>query len=450
MTDARTAMFTTPEMTDLFSGASLVRRMLEVESALARALARAGAIPPDAAEAIADACRIERIDVEALFRDAARSGTPVVPLVSAIGRLVDSDTRRFVHWGATSQDVIDTAVVLQVRDALVLLSARLLDVGAACESLAERHRRTGMAGRTLLQQAVPITFGLKAARWVGLATRAVERLRAVGNGALALQFGGAAGTLASLGGHGLRVAELLGEELALAVPDLPWHAERDRIAEIAAAVGIGAGAAAKIATDLALLSQTEVGEACAGADAGGRSSAMPHKRNPVSAMEALASARLALAQVPVLFGAMAQEHERAIGAWQAEWEALPALFRYTAGAVDRVRAAVSDLRVDAERMGDNMRLFGGLVMAEALTAALSARVGRDAAYRMVEAASARAIERGVSLREAASGDPGIRDALGPADLAAAFDPLAYLGASDAFIDRALKHFRAVAHTDGAG
>jgi len=450
MTEGPGAMFATPEMTEIFSGTSLARRMLQVEAALARAEARAGVIPLDAAEAIAAACRIERIDVEALYQETAHTGTPVVPLVRAITRLVDPDARRFVHWGATSQDLIDTAMVLQVRDGIALLSARLLEVGAACASLAERHRRTTMAGRTLLQQAVPITFGLKAARWVGLATRAVERLRELRARALALQFGGAAGTLASLGADGLRITELLAGELRLAVPDLPWHAERDRIAEIAAVVGIGAGAMAKIATDLALLSQTEVGEASAGGDDAGRSSAMPHKRNPVSAMAALASARLALAALPVLFGTMAQEHERAIGGWQAEWEALPALFRYTAGAVDRVRTAARDLHVDTERMTRNMRITGGLIMAEALTAVLATRVGRDVAYRMVEAAAARAVESGLPLREAAADDPEIRDALSAADLAAAFDPAAYLGSADAFIDRALLRFRAVANAQDAG
>jgi len=450
MTRGPEAMYVTPEMTEIFSGAALARRMLQVESALARAQARAGVIPQAAADAIDAACRIEHIDLDALYRDTARTGTPVVPLVAAIARRVDPDARRFVHLGATSQDVVDTAAVLQAREAAALLSARLLEVGAACASLAERHRHTAMAGRTLLQQAVPITFGLKAARWLGLATRAVERLRGLREGALALQFGGAAGTLASLGENGLRVADLLAEELGLTAPDLPWHAERDRIAEIAAAVGIAAGAMAKIATDLALLSQTEVGEVSAGGDAAGRSSAMPHKRNPVGAMAALAGARLALAALPVLFGAMAQEHERAIGAWQAEWEALPALFRYTAGAVDRVRAAVGDLHVDAERMAQNIRLAGGLIMAEALTAALATRVGRDTAYRMVESASARAIESGLTLRETAADDPEIREALGPADLAAAFDPLAYLGAADVFIDRALARFRAAASAQGAG
>jgi len=177
---------------------------------------------------------------------------------------------------------------------------------------------------------------------------------------------------------------------------------------------------------------------------------MPHKRNPVSAMAALASARLALAALPVLFAAAAEEHERGIGGWQAEWEALPALFRYTAGAVDRVRAAVGDLHVDTERMTRNMRMTGGLIMAESLTTVLATRVGRDVAYRMVEAASARAIESGLTLRETAADDPEIRDALSPADLVTAFDPLAYLGSADAFIDRALARFRAVANVQDAG
>ncbi|MEA2527035.1 MAG: 3-carboxy-cis,cis-muconate cycloisomerase, partial [Thermomicrobiales bacterium] len=359
--------FSTPEMIAAFSSEAHVRQMLAFEAALARAQARAGIIPSEAAEAIAAACRVETFDIASLYREAALAGTVAIPLVRMLTERVDGDAKRYVHWGATSQDAIDTALVMQMREGLDHILGNLLPVAAVCASLAERHRRTPMVGRTLLQQALPITFGLKAARWLGMLTRQVGRLRELRKRALVVQFGGAAGTLASLGDEGLRVTDLLADELGLTVPDLPWHAERDRIAEVAAALGVLAAGMAKIATDVLLLRQTEVGELSEVVVPGkGGSSAMPHKRNPVDATMALASARLAIGTVPVILGAMAQEHERAAGGWQAEWEALPNLFRYTASTVSRVREALEGIVVDPERMRANLELTGGSVMAEAL------------------------------------------------------------------------------------
>jgi 3-carboxy-cis,cis-muconate cycloisomerase len=256
--------------------------------------------------------------------------------------------------------------------------------------------------------------------------------------ALVLQFGGAAGTLASLGDAGLRVAELLGEELGLAVPDLPWHAERDRIGEIAAALGVVAGGMAKIATDVVLLRQTEVGELTEAAVAGkGGSSTLPHKRNPIDATIALAAARLAIGAVPVILGAMAQEHERAAGGWQAEWEAMPALFRATACAVRRIGAALDGIDVDAERMRANLKATGGAIMAEALTMALAAAIGRSEAHWLVHSLVERAQAEGDELRELALGDERVRAALSSDAIAGVFEPGAYLGSTEALIDRAL-------------
>ncbi|MEA2585265.1 MAG: 3-carboxy-cis,cis-muconate cycloisomerase, partial [Thermomicrobiales bacterium] len=377
--------FSTPEMIAAFSSEAHVRQMLAFEAALARAQARAGIIPSEAAEAIAAACRVETFDIASLYREAALAGTVAIPLVRMLTERVDGDAKRYVHWGATSQDAIDTALVMQMREGLDHILGNLLPVAAVCASLAERHRRTPMVGRTLLQQALPITFGLKAARWLGMLTRQVGRLRELRKRALVVQFGGAAGTLASLGDQGLRVTELLADELGLTVPDLPWHAERDRIAEVAAALGVLAGGMAKIATDVLLLRQTEVGELSEVVVPGkGGSSAMPHKRNPVDATMALASARLAIGTVPVILGAMAQEHERAAGGWQAEWEALPNLFRYTASTVSRVWEALEGIVVDPERMRANLELTGGTIMAEALTMALAAHFGRPEAFRLVQ------------------------------------------------------------------
>src|SRR6202165_110824 len=370
MSEPNEVLFSTPTMSAAFSPEAHVRGMLAFEAALARAEARAGIIPQEAASAIAASCNVELFDVASLYREAAVAGTPAIPLVRMLTAQVEGEARKFVHWGATSQDAIDTALMLQMRDGLDLLLTGLVDVCAACATLAEKHRHTLMAGRTLLQQALPITFGLKAARWLALATRQVYALRERRGKALAVQLGGAAGTLASLGDKGLQVIELLAGELDLPVPNLPWHTERDRLAEIASALGVVAGAMAKIASDVALLAQTEVGEVSEGTAPGkGGSSAMPQKHNPVDATRAIASARLAIGVVPVILSAMTQEHERAVGGWQAEWVAIPNLFRFTASAVERVREAVGGLQVDPVRMKANLDLTKGLIMAESLTMA---------------------------------------------------------------------------------
>ena len=449
MSDPSDALYTTPAMAAAFTPEAHVRQMLVFEAALARAEARVGVIPATAAAAITAACQGDDFEVAALYREAAVAGTPAIPLVRLLTARVGDEGRGYVHWGATSQDAIDTALVLQMRDGLALLDADLLRLGAACATLAESHRRTLMAGRTLLQQALPLPFGLKAARWLGMVTRQARVLREQRR-ALALQFGGAAGTLAALGERGLQGAEMLAAELALALPDLPWHAERDSVAGIAAALGVTAGAMAKIAQDVALLAQSEVAEVAeASAPGKGGSSAMPQKRNPVDATLALAAARLAIGQVPIVLAAMAQEHERAIGGWQAEWAAMPVLFRYTAGAVAHVAQSVAGLQIDARRMRANMEQGGGLLMAEALTMALAPRLGRPEAQRVVQAACARATDGGQTLRQAALDDAQVRAVLSAEEIEHALDPAAYLGSAGALIDRALDGYRTLVAQDQA-
>ncbi|MBO0780004.1 MAG: adenylosuccinate lyase family protein, partial [Ktedonobacteraceae bacterium] len=374
----------------------------------------------------------------------ARAGTLAIPLVRMLTERVEGDARKFVHWGATSQDAIDTALMLQMRAGIGLLEAGLLSLCSACATLAEQHRHTPMAGRTLLQQALPITFGLKAARWLALATRQVQALRTRRDYVLAVQLGGAAGTLASLGDKGLQVMESLAEDLGLPAPDLPWHTERDRVAEIATLLGVIAGAMAKIASDVVLLAQSEVGEASEGAVPGkGGSSAMPHKRNPIDATSALAAARLAAGEVPVILSAMAQEHERAAGGWQAEWVAIPDLFRFTAGAVERVRGAVAGLKIDPVRMRTNLDLTGGLNMAESLTMALAPRIGRPEAYRIVQAACNRVTGSEKSLRQVVLEDAQVRAILSPEEIDRTLDPGGYLGSAQLFINRALDAYHKV-------
>src|SRR5205823_5533478 len=434
-------LFSTPLMSAAFSPEAHVQGMLAFEAALARAESRAGIIPQEAAAIIDAHCRVELFDVAALYREAAMAGTPAIPLVRMLTAQVEGDAQKFVHWGATSQDAIDTAMMLQMRDGLDLLVDGLHAVCEACATLAGQHRHTLMSGRTLLQQALPITFGLKAARWLAFAVRQVHALRERRERTLAVQLGGAAGTLASLGDKGLQVVELLSEELGLPAPDLPWHTERDRVAQLAATLGVVAGAMAKIADDVALLSQTEVDEASEGAAPGkGGSSAMPQKHNPVDATGAIASARLAVGVVPVILSAMAQEHERAAGGWQAEWAAIPDLFRFSAGAIERVRGAVGGLQVDPARMRANLDLTGGLIMAESLAMALAPHVGRSEAQRMVRVACDHAMSSGGDLRQAALADAQVRALLSPEEIDQALDPTEYLGSANAFIDRALEAY----------
>lgn len=437
-------LFSTAEMSSIFSHRGHVRCMLLFEAALARAEARVGVIPQEAANSIVASCREELFDVAALYREAAIAGTPAIPLIRMLAARIEGEAQKFVHWGATSQDVIDTALMLQMKDGIDRLLAGLLDICAVCATFAEQHRRTLMIGRTLLQQALPITFGLKAARWLALITRPVCELRERREKVCAIQLGGAAGTLASLGDKGTQVMELLAEELKLPVPDLPWHTERDRVVEIATVAGIVAGAMAKVADDVVLLAQTEVGEVTEGVEPGkGGSSALPQKHNPVDAMSAMAAARLAIGNVPVILAAMVQEHERAVGGWQAEWVAIPDLFRFTAGAVEGVRKALRGLQIDAVHMKANLDLTNGLVMAEALTMALAARVGRPEAYRIVQMLCNDVAVSGRDLRQVAQTEGQVCAILSPVEIDRALDPGVYLGSADVFINRALDAYHKI-------
>jgi 3-carboxy-cis,cis-muconate cycloisomerase len=326
---------------------------LEVERALAAAEAGAGVIPAEAARAIGDACRAERFDAAAIGDAGRAPGNPVEPLVRALREEVGGMAAEHVHRGATSQDVLDTAAMLVSRRALDLIIETLGGVAGECARLAEDHRSAPMAGRTLLQQAVPTTFGLKAAGWLGGVLDARRGLRRIREERLAVQLGGAAGTLSALGDAGPEVARLLADELGLAESP-PWHTNRARIAELGAALAVAAGAVAKIGLDVALMSQTEVGEVAEAE--GGRSSAMPHKRNSVGSVLAVACARVVNGHVSVLLSSMPQEHERAAGPWHAEWPALSGALAFTAGAADGARRALSGLQVDPERMRANLEL----------------------------------------------------------------------------------------------
>ena len=432
------ALFGDAEVDARFSHQARLQAMLDVEAALADAEAHLGIIPRTAATAIRAAARAERLDAGALASAAAASGNLAIPLIKQLTRIVsaaDPDAARHVHWGATSQDIIDTGLVLQVRDAVPVILRHLERAEGAAARLARDHIDTVMAGRTWLQHATPVTFGLKAAGWLD----AVDRQRLALGGALeqarVLQFGGAAGTLAALGDRGGDVAERLAAILELRVPDVPWHAHRDRIATLACALGVTCGVLGKIARDLALLAQTEVAEAMD--DLAGGSSAMPQKQNPVRASVALAAAGRAPWLVASILAAMPQEHERGLGGWQVEWTAVPELIRVTAGASRAIGDALETLKIDQHRMRTNLDSTRGLALAEAVVVSLSAHMARHEAQALVTAASRRVRADGISLAEALAADPAIVRWMTREEIEHRLAPESYLGEARMFVEAVL-------------
>jgi len=427
-------------MRALHADDAVIGRMLEFEAALARAEATEGVIPRAAVSAIKSACNPARFDATALGKAAALSGNPAIPFVKALTAEVAKRNReaaRYVHWGATSQDVIDTAAVIAIGESVELLDRDLRRAIKAFAGLARKHRKTPLAARTWLQQALPTTFGLKLARWAALVARARENLHEAGAKAAVLQFGGAAGTLAALGKKGTKVAKRLADDLGLSL-DAPWHAERDRVANVASAVGILIGAGGKIARDVSLLMQTEVGEVFEPAGHGrGGSSTMPHKRNPVACAQILAAANLAPGLVSSLLSGMMQEQERALGGWQAEWIAIPQLLLLASGVASRLAEIAEGMEIDAARMRKNLDATHGLIMGEAVQMALGAALDRLEAHDLLEAASKRATKEKRPLLEVLSRMPEIIKVLPREKLARLFDPLAYLGSAEPFLDRAL-------------
>jgi 3-carboxy-cis,cis-muconate cycloisomerase len=427
------AIFVPRELHDAVSDRAWLQGMLDAESALARAGAAVGVVPPAAAARIADACRAELFDPARLADEGRAVGNPTEPLVRKLRSAVGEDAADFVHLGATSQDILDTAAMLVSHRAGALALAELDRLADACAGLARAHRSTPMSARTLLQQAVPTTFGLKSAGWLVAVLEARARLARVRTERLAVQLGGAAGTLAALGDRALEVVHLFADELGLAEPLLPWHTDRQRIADLAAALDIAAGVAAKIGGDIVLLAQSEVGEVVE--PLGGGSTTMPQKRNPVRSTLAVANARLAHAHGSVLLGDLAHEHERAVGAWHAEWEALSGVLAFAGGAVAAAADAATGLEVNAERMQANLQASGGLVLAERVSFALTPRLGRSEAHDVVAEAA-----RSSSFRDALVAD--LRSGLSEEEADALLDPAGYLGAAEMLVDRALEQYEA--------
>ncbi|CAA9394232.1 MAG: 3-carboxy-cis,cis-muconate cycloisomerase [uncultured Rubrobacteraceae bacterium] len=427
------------------SGEAWLRAMLDAEAALAVAGAKAGLIPARDAETIARLCDADLFDPGEIGARGRAAGNPVPALVRALTGEVSKTSEnaaRHVHRGATSQDITDTAAMLVSRRTLDLVLVEMDGIAGACAWLTEEHRGTLMPGRTLLQQALPTTFGLKAAGWLVSVLEARRKLLEVRGSGLAAQLGGAAGTLASLGDSGLPVLREFALELGLAEPPLPWHTDRTRISEVGNALSLLAGVLAKISRDVIFMAQTEVDEVAEPSGGGrGGSSTLPHKRNPVLSVTAAANARRVQDLARTLQAAMEQEHERAAGAWHTEWEALSDALALAGGAAFNVREATEGLAVYPQKMRENLEATGGMLLAESVTTVASEKLGRLKAHDLVEAACHRALENGKHLREELLQDAGIREVLSETEIDAALDPAGYLGSAGAFVDRALELYR---------
>jgi 3-carboxy-cis,cis-muconate cycloisomerase len=431
-------LFTTPAMRAAFSDEARLQRMLEVEAALARAQAQLGLIPVEAAQEITAKADVSRFDLAAIGRGTELVGYPILPLIKALSEACAGDAGRYVHWGATTQDIMDTALVLQLREGLGLIRKDLEGIETALADLARRQRDTPMAGRTHAQHALPITFGFKCALWLAPLQRHADRLARLSGEVAVVQFGGAVGTLASLGADGIRVMDALAAELDLGTPAIAWHVGRDGLAEVASFLGLLTGSLGKIATDIALLMQAEIGEVAEPYQEGrGGSSTMPQKRNPIACEFILACATNVRQLVPAMLDAMVQDHERATGPWHAEWVALPQAFALTAGALHHTRALLEGLVVDPARMRRNLEVTRGMISAEAVMMALAPQVGREQAHHLVTAACHRALARGRHLLQELQADEAITVHLPPARLVELLDPQNYTGLAAEFVERVL-------------
>jgi 3-carboxy-cis,cis-muconate cycloisomerase len=430
------SLATTPALAELFSDESVLAAMLEFEAALARAQARLGIIPTNAADAITNSAKSGNFDGPALADAAFRAGTPAIPLVKALTdqvRRTNAEAARFVHWGTTSQDVVDSAMSLLLKRAEPMVSSDLLRLEKALADLTERHKDSVMLGRTLLQPAPPVTFGLKAAGWLGSVRRGRRRLENGFHAAAVLQFGGASGTLASLGERGIEVSEALGTELGLETPTAPWHTQRDQVAALICACGILTGSLGKMARDIALLMQNEAGEAAEpGGDGRGGSSTMPNKRNPTACSLTLAAANRVPGLVASFLSAMVQEHERAVGGWQAEWPVVAAAVQSTGVAIASMAEVAEGLLVDTQKMRINIERTNGLIFAERAMMLLGSKLGRDVAHKILDAATTKSISEGRNLASVLAEIPEVSAHLSSAELKQLEVSEQYLGSAEAF------------------
>jgi 3-carboxy-cis,cis-muconate cycloisomerase len=434
--------FGTPRMREVFSDRNLIAMYIQVEVALARAEARCGVIPAEAAEVIARESKLERIDFDHMREETDIVGYPILPLVHQLVEMC-GEAGRYVHWGATTQDIMDTANVLQVRDALEIVDADIHELRRILADLARKHRDTPMAGRTHLQQALPVTFGYKVAIWLAMFDRHQERLAELRKRVLVVGFAGAAGTLASLGERGFDVQAALADELGLAVPATTWHVARDGLAEAVNLLALITGSLGKIALDIMIMASTEFAEVYEPFVKGrGASSTMPQKRNPISSELMLAAAKAVRQHAGLMVDAMIQDFERATGPWHAEWVALPESFILTAGALHQAKFALGGLIVDAARMRHNLGISRGLIVAEAVMMGLAPAIGRQQAHDVVYDACRTVNEQGGTLAEALAALPAVTQHFDRAAIDHLTDPANYLGLAPRMVDRALERSQA--------
>ena len=431
-------LYGTAHMREIFSDERRFASWLETEVALARAEARVGVIPSAAAVRIGAAARVENLDVAAMKAEYDRVGFPIMPLVHQLAKACDAESARWIHWGATTQDIVDTGLVLQMCEGLALVEGELAAISEAVARLAKTHRDTVMAGRTFQQHAAPITFGYKAAVWLDELQRHRERLAGVKARALVCQFGGAVGTLATLGDKGAAVRRELAKELNLTEPDISWHTARDGWAELIHWIAMLGATLGKIATEVATLMRSEVDEIREPYQPGrGSSSTMPQKRNPIACPPIIAIAHRLREGAGTLLVAMFQDHERAVATQPLEWLVIPEAFILLSGSLEHSRAMLEGLEVDAGRMRENLNAGGGFLMAEAVMMGLAVKVGRQEAHKLVAAAANRAIDAGKTLRDGLLEDPAIMQHLTEADLDRLLEPGNYLGCAGEMIDRVL-------------
>ncbi len=431
-------MFGTEAMREIFDETTTLQRYLDVEAALARVQAKLGIIPNEAASEISSKCLVELMDQEAIAKETIIVGYPILALVRGIVSACDNNLGEYAHWGATTQDIMDSGLVLQIRDAINLLDFELEELCKTLARLTDEYRHATMAGRTHLQHALPVTFGLKSAVWLASLLRMRERLNQLRPRVLVGQFAGASGTLASLGERGMEVSDGLMDELGLGRALAPWHVTRDTVAEIICFLALLNGALSKIATDVMLLMTTELQEAFEPFVKGrGASSTMPQKRNPISCEIIRGSARLVRSHASACLDAMEADFERATGPWHVEWIAVPEAFVLTSGALSQANFMLAGLEVDTDRMRRNLEASNGLIMAEAVMMGLAPAVGRTTAHDKVYEACRRAIAEGVHLRDALLADSEICTQLGPKEIERLMEPANYLGATQQMIDRVL-------------
>jgi 3-carboxy-cis,cis-muconate cycloisomerase len=431
-------IFSTEAMRSVFSDENRVQKYLDFEAALARAQGRLGIIPKEAAEEICRHCHAAEIDFAKLKTQTERIGYPVLPVVQQLVALCRDGLGEWCHWGATTQDITDTATVMQIREALVLIERHIDGIADALAALARKYRDTPMAGRSNLQQAVPITFGYKMATLLAAFARHRERLMQLRARVLVGEFGGAAGTLSSLAGRGLATQSELMKELKLGVPAIAWHTVRDCIAEVGCFLGLVTGTCGKLALDVKLLMQTEVEEVYEPFHEGrGSSSTMPQKRNPISSVYITALVSVVRQQVAALLDAMVEDHERATGPWEIEWIVIPEIFCLTAGALAQTEFVLNGLQVDEKKMRANLDLTKGLIVSEAVMMGLGRYLGRQYAHDLVYDICRKVVATGRPLIDLLAENAEIAKHLDHAALEKLCDPANYLGEAGAMVDRVL-------------